>query len=367
MNIYSFFSGLGFLDLGFEYNGFEIKMVNEVHSPFLNAYAYARNQLNHIVDPATMFNCSIDEFLHEKREFLSDSLEQDRAEGTISGFIGGPPCPDFSVGGKNKGHKGENGILSATYTSLILTHLPDFFVFENVKGLIRTKKHREFYDSLKNKLSQHYNLTDRLLNSIEFSAPQDRERVILIGLKKNTFTTIHSSEELDSLFPWDANKTFPNREAFAFNWPTTSPFVEDSVVEPLEELPVELTVQYWFEQNNVASHPNGKNHFTPRGGLQRFQTVLEGDDSKKSYKRLHRWRYSPTACYGNNEVHLHPYKARRISAAEALAIQSLPTQFSLPPEMSLTNMFKGIGNGVPFIMANALANTLRTFLMAHNG
>ncbi len=42
------------------------------------------------------------------------------------------------------------------------------------------------------------------------------------------------------------------------------------------------------------------------------------------YKRLHRWRYSPTACYGNNEVHLHPYKPRRISVAEALAIQSLP-------------------------------------------
>lgn len=45
---------------------------------------------------------------------------------------------------------------------------------------------------------------------------------------------------------------------------------------------------------------------------------------KKSYKRFHRWCYSPTACYGKNEVHLHLYRARRLSAAEALAIQSLP-------------------------------------------
>ncbi len=42
---------------------------------------------------------------------------------------------------------------------------------------------------------------------------------------------------------------------------------------------------------------------------------------------LHRWRYSPTVAYGNNEVHLHLYLARRISVAEALAIQSLPKEY----------------------------------------
>ena len=90
--------------------------------------------------------------------------------------------------------------------------------------------------------------------------------------------------------------------------------------------------------------------------------MLEGDDSKKSYKRLHRWRYSPTACYGNNEVHLHPYQARRISVAEALAIQSLPPEFELPAKMSLTDMFKSVGNGVPFLAAKGLATTINEFL-----
>jgi site-specific DNA-cytosine methylase len=60
-----------------------------------------------------------------------------------------------------------------------------------------------------------------------------------------------------------------------------------------------------------------------------FKVIDEGDDLKKSYKRLHRWRYSPTAAYGNNEVHLHPYKARRISAAEALAHASENAALSL--------------------------------------
>ena len=77
-----------------------------------------------------------------------------------------------------------------------------------------------------------------------------------------------------------------------------------------------------------------------------MQTIPEGDSNKKSYKRIHRWRYSPTVAYGNNEVHLHPYKERRLSVAEAMALQSLPKEFALPQSMTLTNCFKTIGNGV---------------------
>ena len=92
-------------------------------------------------------------------------------------------------------------------------------------------------------------------------------------------------------------------------------------------------------------------------------SVAEGDDSKKSYKRLHRWRYSPTVAYGNNEVHLHPYKARRLTVAEALALQSLPKNFSLPPKMSLTDKFKTIGNGVPFMLSSGIAKTIYDFMI----
>ncbi|MGD1701610.1 DNA cytosine methyltransferase [Dapis sp. BLCC M229] len=45
--------------------------------------------------------------------------------------MGRPPCSDFSVGGKNR----EKGKLSDAYIELICQQQPDFFVFENVKGL----------------------------------------------------------------------------------------------------------------------------------------------------------------------------------------------------------------------------------------
>ncbi len=99
-----------------------------------------------------------------------------------------------------------------------------------------------------------------------------------------------------------------------------------------------------------------------RLGLAKFLVIPEGDDSKKSYKRLHRWRPSPTAAYGNNEVHLHPFKARRLSVAEALAIQSLPKEFVLPPDITLSNAFKTVGNGVPFEASKGIAETILDFL-----
>lgn len=128
----------------------------------------------------------------------------------------------------------------------------------------------------------------------------------------------------------------------------------------------QLTVQYWWNRNDVMHHPNADMYFQPRAGLYRFQTKDEGDVARKCYKRLHRWRYSPTAAYGNNEVHVHPYLPRRISAAEALAIQSLPPEFVLPPTISLTDAFKTIGNGVPYVAAYGIANTIYDYIHQHN-
>lgn len=160
-------------------------------------------------------------------------------------------------------------------------------------------------------------------------------------------------------FDWNFAVKHPERSAFDFEWPTTSKF--GASPKPTSA-PIELTIQYWFTKNDVKSHPNATHCFTPRAALPRFQTISEGDDSKKCFKRLHRHRYSPTACYGNNEVHLHPFEARRISVAEALAIQSLPKEFELPSTMSLSAMFKTIGNGVPYLMSKGIADSIKSFL-----
>jgi DNA (cytosine-5)-methyltransferase 1 len=364
--IFSFFSGAGFLDLGFETTDYKIAYVNEIFPPFMSAYRYAREILK-LPEPEYGYHqgedADVSKLTIEKPAQKLNTLVQDaRKFNQIIGFIGGPPCPDFSVGGKNKGHLGENGKLSASYVELICQNLPDFFLFENVKGLWRTKKHRLFYESLKIKLQQAgYLLTERLINAIEYGVPQNRDRIILIGFQNKLLKDIKQNNG-NFNFPWHKYILYSQDEIFTYPWIKSELFEENSILNFPGNIPQELTVEYWFLKNNVLNHPNSKHYFQPRAAITKFLTIDEGDDSKKSFKRLHRWRYSPTACYGNNEVHLHPYKARRISVAEALAIQSLPAQFCLPENMSLTNMFKTVGNGVPYLAAKALAQSILDFL-----
>ncbi|HEY9628527.1 MAG TPA: DNA cytosine methyltransferase [Coleofasciculaceae cyanobacterium] len=370
LTLFSFFSGSGFLDLGFEMNGFEVAYVNEIHLPFQDAYKYSRKLLNlpnakygyHSDDVAKLTD---DSACNKLAELIADA----RLSSKVVGFIGGPPCPDFSIGGKNKGRYGDNGKLSGSYIDLVCKLQPDFFLFENVKGLWRTQKHKSFYEELKRKVQDFgYITSEKLINAIEYSVPQDRDRIILLGFRLDLFEKDLSGKRSipECIFPWNSHRKYTKNIVMDLPWPNTESFQIDLEKKKPAGIIEELTVEYWFKKNDVYNHPNTIHFFKPRAGLKRFNSVDEGDDSRKSFKRLHRWRYSPTACYGNNEVHLHPYKVRRISVSEALSIQSLPASYSLPPYMSLSNMFKTIGNGVPYLVASGLANLIAELLNNEN-
>jgi DNA (cytosine-5)-methyltransferase 1 len=367
VTIFSFFSGAGFLDLGFEMAGYKVAYVNEVFKPFMDAYKHARHCL-HLPEPEYGYypGSALDFTEGNPKLDLSELVRMTRRNANLLGFIGGSPCPDFSAGGKNKGREGDHGQLSSTYIDIVCQQEPDFFLFENVEGLWRTKKHRTFYEEIKQRLHKiGYVTTERLINAVEYGVPQDRNRIILIGFRKEILTQIGIAlDGVDlspGVFPWEKYIVYPKSKVFACPWSDKNPFQEDSILERPKGIYEELTVEYWFGKNDVDNHPNAKHHFKPRQGMARFESVEEGDDSKKSFKRLHRWRYSPTVCYGHNEVHLHPYKKRRISVAEALALQSLPEEFAFPEHLSITDMFKSIGNGVPFLAARALALSIMDF------
>ena len=350
MEVFSFFSGLGFLDLGFEKEGFQVEFVNEKNKEFLDSYKYARRSKNK--EPKYGY------YAESTTNLLNDEIWQNifgSLDNKQIGFIGGPPCPDFSVAGKNKGFSGCNGQLTSDYINLILKRKPAFFLFENVKGLYKTQKHREYYEVLKQKLRiSRYTLFDGIVNSLEYGVPQYRDRLILIGFNNDIFNNCQQ-------FKFGKNKKYDLKQILSLNWPQKDKFVENGRSLIPNKIKKELTVEYWFQKNNVMEHPNSHDYFNVKK-IERFIEVCEGDVSKKSFKRLHRWRFSPTAAYGNNEVHLHPYKLRRISVAEALAIQSLPKWFELPPNVSLSSKFKMVGNGVPFLLSQGIAKDIKDFI-----
>lgn len=375
--IVSFFSGCGILDLGFEAAGFSTHLANEINGPFADAYEFARHGRAGISpEEGGVVRASIETFFSgEQHDRLRRAMDLARAQSGIVGFVGGPPCPDFSIAGKQAGHTGDRGRLTQDYFDLIGIHRPDFFLFENVRGLRSTAKHRAYFDTILNRAvgTDGYAVTERLVNSLEYAAPQDRHRVIVIGFHRDAFP---DADGMARAFGWEDHATFSG--AYRQSWPgkdTLARCAEDGEIEDagrprpgtLDPRFMELAVQTWFDRNDVESHPNAQDRFLVKAGMARMRQIAEGDTSRKSFKRLHRWRYAPTMAFGNNEVPLHPYKDRRISVAEALALQSLPKEFVLPPTrsetggttMTLTDKFKTIGNGVPFLLAKALALTVR--------
>lgn len=371
VSLFSFFSGVGMLDLAFENEGYNIVFVNEYDKAFLNAYKHARKKLKLSAPDYGYYTNSAEHFSRKRgKRKLFALMAQEREKGRLIGFIGGPPCPDFSKAGKNRGSEGKHGKLTKTYFDIICRCKPDFFVFENVKGLVQTTKHKVFYEQMKHKLiANDFIISNKLLNALEYGVPQFREREIMIGINTKSITIPNKIRVADGMFdfPWKKYAFDELKNILNKSWPTTQPFVINSRRKNKYDIYSELTINYWFDKNNVCHHPNARDVFNVKKGREKIERIAEGDTSRKSFKRLHRWRYSPTACYGNNEVHLHPFKARRLSVAEAMAIQSLPKEFVLPPNMTLSSKFKTIGNGVPYKMSEAIAKTLLEFLKESEG
>jgi len=68
LKIFSFFSGSGFLDLGFELNGFDIEFVNEYHPAFMKAYQYSREKMKLRKPKYGYFTGDINVFLAERQK-----------------------------------------------------------------------------------------------------------------------------------------------------------------------------------------------------------------------------------------------------------------------------------------------------------
>jgi len=359
--VVSYFTGGGLLDIGFARAGFRVVWTNEHNNDFAEMYEFAiasmsKGQNTRRISKRVSDRRSIQDI--QPYEIAQMAFPKGRP--SLFGIIGGPPCPDFASGGKHKGSEGKEGHLSQVFVNHICSIKPSFFVFENVHGLLKTEKHRTFLEMLEHQLEEvNYCIDRRVLNSLDFGLAQDRARVFLVGININLVETC-LGKKVDvsdrGWFPWPVMEKYNNAKE-RFKWPTCNADRDDC--EKPEEIPNELTV-FHLLSNIREDLPNAKEGFKPRSG--KFQTVLEGDTSGKSFKKLHRFRYSPTACYGNNEVHLHPWENRRLTVREAMRIQGIPDDYALPSETSLTAKFKMIANGVPVPLAEQVAISLSEFL-----
>lgn len=190
MKTLELFSGMGGLASGLELAGFS-------HAQLVEFNKHACSSLRKNFSPSKVFEGDIRNF---KTSALSD----------IDFVAGGPPCQPFSLGGKHKGFDDERDMFP--YAIRTIQELkPKFFLFENVKGLLRAsfndyfsyiiqrlkfpekmmveggswrehlaslqKIRFEAFDGLK------YRVHFQLVNAADYGVPQTRERVIIIGVR----------------------------------------------------------------------------------------------------------------------------------------------------------------------------------------
>ena len=370
IDIISLFSGGGFLDIGFMNQGFQVNAAVEFHEAFVNSYnygvnAYVKKSQKEVYKNGIISHVDIAGPLDATDPTVQNKLIADFRE--VAGIIGGPPCQDFSVGGKNLGTEGKRGKLIFTYRDIVKQISPLFIFFENVAGLYRTKTHQNEFFNLKNELEKDYTLWYEIINALDYGIPQDRPRLALVGFRKDVvqklidngykfITEPFEGHQNELVFKWP-DKKFTN--AKSIKWPKLWEFgsgIDEDEVKAIPARYAPLFINTAFDGLD-STIPNQKEHFNPYS--DKFLRINEGDTTKKSFKRLHRYRYSPTVAYGNNEVHLHPTEARRLSVREALRIQSVPDQYILPSEISLTDKFKLISNGVPTKKAELIAKEIR--------
>ena len=349
--IYSFFTGGGFLDMGFEKAGFDIIFTNEIDKDFARFYSEGMSnwagEAKKISSTDSIEHLAVDEIKNivGNKEF---------------GIIGGPPCQDFSIRGSKEGFEGIRGTLTFQFYEKIMDLKPMFFLMENVPGLVHLKKTKKYFYELLNLFSEEYFISEKKLNSLHYGVPQSRERLFILGMRKDKFTNskIHLSE--NDWFTWPIEKN-PNAEKL-YKW--GEPFSKRKELD-LPSPPHQLCVaSILVDPKEIDNVPNTDEYFNIQD-INKIKKIEEGDTYRPSFKKLHRNKYSPTACYGNNEVHLHPTLNRRLSVREALRIQGVPDAYSIKTSGKLSKKFKMIGNGVPVPLAHHIASAIKSFLFSH--
>lgn len=327
MKVVSFFAGCGGLDLGFEQAGFQVVWANEIE-PHCRA-TYVRNH------PSTEL-------------VIGDICEMDP---TIipdcDGFIGGPPCQSWSVGGKQKGLDDKRGSLFLKYIELIRTKRPKFFVIENVKGMLDAKFKDVFADFVTRLDNAGYDVHWSLLDAADYRIPQNRERVFFVGFKKNMQIRYSFPEPMDS---------GPISLARAIGDITVHPnFLTGNKTKDTIKCDLKIGGHYNHDVLTSKFGPFYLRGNRRRGWHQPSFTI----NATAEFTPLH--PSSPKMVYFGHENwnfqkdRLNEY--RRLSVRECARIQTFPDTFVFEYE-DIKAAYRMIGNAVPPRLGHALAKSI---------
>lgn len=313
--VVSLFAGCGGLDLGLE-GGFTSLKQFFPNNPFhviwandINPKACKTMELNF---PDTEVVCD------DITKVLEDKLEIPNADIVVGGF----PCQDFSLAGKRKGLTVQRGQLYLSMAEVVKQVKPKIFLAENVKGLLSWENGLGIRTMVSDFEKLGYNVEYRLLHTADYGVPQTRERVIIIGVRKDLNTK--------PIFPEPTHSQLP--EGNLKPWMTLKEAIGD-----LED-----------DKRHICLPNSGYSKAKLFPGTQ-GNSITKADRPGPTMRAEH---------HGNIEFHYS--KERRLSAREAARIQSFPDDFVFV--QSTTDAYRQVGNAVAPIFGWHLAQALKEML-----
>ena len=392
------FSGCGGLDLGFINAGFDVVWANDFFKEAVDTYK--KNIGDHIV-------------LGDITKIPSSEIPNN-----FDILLGGFPCQGFSIANIKRSMEDERNFLYKEMLRIVKDKQPKYFVAENVKGLLSMQQGRVIEMIVNDFKELGYDVNYKLLKASDYGVPQNRERVIIMGNrlgKENPFPKITHGDKEDLFkkdikpyvtveetvgflsdvrtrdLPFDLNSIEIKNHIARTNvhdkfWGRKHKVNQHEICDYLkywrtksgwstkrvdEHFGYAHTAGHWFRKdNNSGSIPNPSDWwelkkilvFDDKYDKQVTELELKPITFEQSL-RINNWdRPSDTITATGPEI--HPNKKRRMSVRECALIQSFPIDFEFAG--SLGNMYKQIGNAVPVLLGQRIAEAIKPFLQEEN-
>lgn len=408
LNYIDLFAGAGGLSEGFIKEGFEpvahVEMsksatdtlktrlvyhylVHKQESEIYNAYLrgeISRNQLWSHVPDYLLKSVINREITDQTIDEIFSKIDVHDGSDKVNVLVGGPPCQAYSIVGRsrdpNRMEGDKRNYLFRYYGEFLKKYEPDYFVFENVLGLLTAGNKIYLNEMLKMFNHLEYSVDYRILDAAEFGVLQKRQRVIIIGKKgKSNFKfpdlsshNIKSFEIKKDLF-YDLPFLKHGQELgqiVEYTQPISNylaatgirngvSFVTQHIARPHNERDLKIyyiAIEKWIKErkrllySDVPEELRTHNNIT--SFLDRFKVV---DPFGLSHTVV-----AHIAKDGHYYIYPDLNQVRSLSVREAARIQSFPDDYYF--EGGRTPAFRQIGNAVPPLMAQAIARKLKELI-----
>jgi len=304
--------------------------------------------------------------------------------------VGGPPCQPFSLGGKHGGRLDDRDMFPEAVRA-VRELRPRIFVFENVKGFVRASfsayleyvtlqlrkptevrlageewtGHSHRLQALAGQTgdsSKEYHVAVGLLNAADYGVPQKRERVFLVGIRKDlglswSFPPKTHSEASLVYDQWQTGEYWRRHQ---LPIPDHGGFVRTKTVRQCAFKPLEKP---WRTVRDAIGHlpppePQGSmgDHALVEGARSyRGHTGSRLDEPAKTLKAG-----DHGVPGGENTLALEDGTVRYFTVTESARIQTFPDQYRL--QGSWTEKMRQIGNAVPPLLARVVVERARDIL-----